>query len=211
MRWELRQIANLTADDQAALRTLALAVYPPDVATAWPGRAIEWGAARVECHRLERRRCCPVLRRCHSPGRSVECEARASRRHRWRQDAPRLARARTCQHGDQAGAGHFPTPGGCGFRAAGLRVGLGPVLRAPGLAPVPRRPVRGAEAGDRAVHVQLADDDAASLARASYRDDRPAGAALCSHWPCPNQPPRLAASTEYVGSASSHLTSPDGP
>jgi GNAT superfamily N-acetyltransferase len=42
MRWELRRIADLTADEQAALRTLALAVYPPDVAAAWPGRALEW-------------------------------------------------------------------------------------------------------------------------------------------------------------------------
>ena len=42
MRWELRRVADLTAGEQAALRTLALAVYPPDVAAAWPGRAIEW-------------------------------------------------------------------------------------------------------------------------------------------------------------------------
>ena len=44
MRWELRRVADLTAGEQAALRTLALAVYPPDVAAAWPGRAIEWAA-----------------------------------------------------------------------------------------------------------------------------------------------------------------------
>jgi GNAT superfamily N-acetyltransferase len=42
MRWELRRVPDLTAGEQAALRTLALAVYPPEVATAWPGRAIEW-------------------------------------------------------------------------------------------------------------------------------------------------------------------------
>jgi aminoglycoside 2'-N-acetyltransferase I len=42
MRWELRQVADLSADDQAALRTLSLAVYPPETAAAWPGRAIEW-------------------------------------------------------------------------------------------------------------------------------------------------------------------------
>ncbi len=41
MRWELDWVAGLTAE-QAALRTLALAVYPPEVAAAWPGRAIEW-------------------------------------------------------------------------------------------------------------------------------------------------------------------------
>src|SRR5262249_60425664 len=44
MRWELRRVADLTAGEQAAVRTLALAVYPPEVAAAWPGRAIE-GAA----------------------------------------------------------------------------------------------------------------------------------------------------------------------
>src|SRR5262249_61665498 len=42
MRWELGRVADLTAGEKAALRTLALAVYPPDVAAAWPGRAIEW-------------------------------------------------------------------------------------------------------------------------------------------------------------------------
>jgi GNAT superfamily N-acetyltransferase len=42
MKWEIRGVADLTAGEQAALRTLALAVYPPEVAEAWPGRAIEW-------------------------------------------------------------------------------------------------------------------------------------------------------------------------
>jgi aminoglycoside 2'-N-acetyltransferase I len=42
MRWELRQVADLTECEQTALRTLALAVYPPEVSAAWPGRAIEW-------------------------------------------------------------------------------------------------------------------------------------------------------------------------
>jgi len=42
MRWEPRRVADLTADEQAALRTLSLAVYPPEVSAAWPGRAIEW-------------------------------------------------------------------------------------------------------------------------------------------------------------------------
>ncbi len=44
MRWELRRVADLTAGEQAAVRTLALAVYPPEVSAAWPGRAIEWAA-----------------------------------------------------------------------------------------------------------------------------------------------------------------------
>ena len=44
MRWELRPVADLSAGEQAAVRTLALAVYPPEVAAAWPGRAIEWAA-----------------------------------------------------------------------------------------------------------------------------------------------------------------------
>jgi hypothetical protein len=42
MKWELRRVADLTENEQAAVRTLALAVYPPDVASAWPGRTIEW-------------------------------------------------------------------------------------------------------------------------------------------------------------------------
>jgi aminoglycoside 2'-N-acetyltransferase I len=42
MRWELHGVADLTAGEQAALRTLALAVYPPEVSAAWPGRTIEW-------------------------------------------------------------------------------------------------------------------------------------------------------------------------
>jgi predicted GNAT family N-acyltransferase len=44
MRWELRRVADLTAGEQAAVRTLALAVYTPEVSAAWPGRAIEWAA-----------------------------------------------------------------------------------------------------------------------------------------------------------------------
>ena len=39
MRWELRRVADLTEREQAAVRTLALAVYPPEVSAAWPGRA----------------------------------------------------------------------------------------------------------------------------------------------------------------------------
>jgi GNAT superfamily N-acetyltransferase len=42
MKWELRRAADLTAGEQAALRTLSLAVYPPEVSAAWPGRGIEW-------------------------------------------------------------------------------------------------------------------------------------------------------------------------
>ena len=44
MRWELRPVADLSAGEQAAIRTLALAVYPPEVSAAWPGRAVEWAA-----------------------------------------------------------------------------------------------------------------------------------------------------------------------
>jgi hypothetical protein len=44
MRWEIRQVAELTTEEQSALRTLSLAVYPPETATVWPGRAIEWAA-----------------------------------------------------------------------------------------------------------------------------------------------------------------------
>jgi hypothetical protein len=41
MRWQLRRVADLAADEQAALRALSLAVYPPEIAAAWPGRAFE--------------------------------------------------------------------------------------------------------------------------------------------------------------------------
>lgn len=44
MRWELCRVSELTADEQGALRTLSLAVYPPEVSAAWPGRTIEWAA-----------------------------------------------------------------------------------------------------------------------------------------------------------------------
>ncbi len=44
MRWELRQISDLTAQEQEALRTLSLAVYPPEDSARWPGRSIEWAA-----------------------------------------------------------------------------------------------------------------------------------------------------------------------
>jgi aminoglycoside 2'-N-acetyltransferase I len=46
MKWELRQVADLSANEQSALRNLSLAVYPPQVAAAWPGRAIEWVSAQ---------------------------------------------------------------------------------------------------------------------------------------------------------------------
>lgn len=44
MRWELRRIADVKEPEQAGLRTLSLAVYPPEIASAWPGRTIEWAA-----------------------------------------------------------------------------------------------------------------------------------------------------------------------
>jgi predicted GNAT family N-acyltransferase len=44
MKWEVRRAADLTAEEQRALRTLSLAVYPPEVAAAWPGRSIQWAA-----------------------------------------------------------------------------------------------------------------------------------------------------------------------
>lgn len=44
MRWELRQVSNLTAQEREALRTLSLAVDPPEDSAIWPGRSIEWTA-----------------------------------------------------------------------------------------------------------------------------------------------------------------------
>jgi len=44
MRWEIRQVADLTPEEQSALRTLSLAVFPPETASTLPGRAIEWAA-----------------------------------------------------------------------------------------------------------------------------------------------------------------------
>jgi hypothetical protein len=40
MRWELRPCADLSAGEQAAVRTLALAVYPPEVAAVWPSHRV---------------------------------------------------------------------------------------------------------------------------------------------------------------------------
>jgi len=42
MKWEVHRLVDLTPGEQSALRTLSLAVYPPDPASTWPGRAIEW-------------------------------------------------------------------------------------------------------------------------------------------------------------------------
>lgn len=44
IEWELRRIADLTEEEQTAIHTLSLAVYPPEIAAAWPGRSIEWTA-----------------------------------------------------------------------------------------------------------------------------------------------------------------------
>lgn len=44
MKWQVRSVADLTADEQSALRTLSVAVYPPESCSDWPGRAIEWTA-----------------------------------------------------------------------------------------------------------------------------------------------------------------------
>src|SRR4051794_41718352 len=44
MSVELRRVADLTAAERSALQALSAAVYPPEVAAAWPGRAIEWAA-----------------------------------------------------------------------------------------------------------------------------------------------------------------------
>jgi GNAT superfamily N-acetyltransferase len=46
MRWEIRRVVNLSTEEQAALRTLSLAVYPPETAATWPGLAIEWASAQ---------------------------------------------------------------------------------------------------------------------------------------------------------------------
>jgi GNAT superfamily N-acetyltransferase len=46
MRIDVRPVAELTAEEQAALRALSAAVYPPEVSAAWPGRFIEWAPAQ---------------------------------------------------------------------------------------------------------------------------------------------------------------------
>jgi GNAT superfamily N-acetyltransferase len=46
MKLEIRRVADLTADEQSALRTLSLAVYPPEDVATWPGRAIAWAPAQ---------------------------------------------------------------------------------------------------------------------------------------------------------------------
>lgn len=44
MKLAFHAAADLTASEQHALRDLSQAVYPPDIAAAWPGKAIEWAA-----------------------------------------------------------------------------------------------------------------------------------------------------------------------
>jgi aminoglycoside 2'-N-acetyltransferase I len=44
MRTDVRPISGLTEEERAALRSLAVAVYSPEVEAAWPGRLIEWAA-----------------------------------------------------------------------------------------------------------------------------------------------------------------------
>lgn len=44
MRVELHRLDELTPDERSALDVLSAAVYPPAIAAAWPGRAIEWAA-----------------------------------------------------------------------------------------------------------------------------------------------------------------------
>ncbi len=44
MRLDVRRIDELTAGERAALQALSAAVYPPDVAASWPGRAFEWSS-----------------------------------------------------------------------------------------------------------------------------------------------------------------------
>jgi len=39
------RVAHLTEDEHDALRTLSLAVYPPDEWVDWPGHRLEWAAA----------------------------------------------------------------------------------------------------------------------------------------------------------------------
>ena len=46
MRFEIREVADLTDAERAALRTLSEAVYPPAETSAWPGRDIEWASTR---------------------------------------------------------------------------------------------------------------------------------------------------------------------
>ena len=46
MRFEIREAAALTISEREALRRLSHAVYPPEIDAAWPGRLIEWEAAR---------------------------------------------------------------------------------------------------------------------------------------------------------------------
>jgi GNAT superfamily N-acetyltransferase len=44
MKSSVRSVAELTNEERAALHALNAAVYPPEVAAAWPGRSIEWAA-----------------------------------------------------------------------------------------------------------------------------------------------------------------------
>jgi aminoglycoside 2'-N-acetyltransferase I len=46
MKASVRSVAELTNGERAALHDLNAAVYPPEIAAAWPGRSIEWAARK---------------------------------------------------------------------------------------------------------------------------------------------------------------------
>lgn len=62
MQINLHKVTDLTAGEAAALRALSTAVYPPEVAANWPGRALEWAAATwcVVCRDDDRTALCHV-------------------------------------------------------------------------------------------------------------------------------------------------------
>jgi aminoglycoside 2'-N-acetyltransferase I len=182
VRWELYRVADLTADEQSALRTLSLAVYPPEVSAAWPGRAIEWaphqwsvigwGAEDVALCYVG-----AVLRDAH-----------------WNDRAVRV--------GGIGGVKTHPASRGRGFATTAIQraldffheqrdVDFGLLVCEPGLLPFYERLGWRRFPGDllvtqrqaTAVYVQLADDDPASAARIPWWQDRPPVTALVDHGP----------------------------
>ena len=107
MRCELRQVADLSADEQSALRSLSLAVYPPEVAAAWLGRAIEWAPHQWGVIGWDADGAALCYVGGYSQGGPVERPSREGRRHRRREDAPGLTRTRIRYHGYAAGLDFF--------------------------------------------------------------------------------------------------------
>jgi hypothetical protein len=104
MKLEVRRVADLTAGEQAAVRTLALAVHPPEVSATWPGRAIEWAAHQW------------AVVGCDADGAAVCYAGIILREARWNDRAVRI--------GGIGGVKTHPASRGCGLATTAIQRAL---------------------------------------------------------------------------------------